>query len=234
MASSFVVLIKSCRQYRNRREACDITWASELRRGAVPVFYTEGGYENPTLTNLRYGGLIGTVTGDSKECNTVKLRDAIRSLLMWAPGWERLFICDDDTFVHASRLLLHEPADGLECRLYKPVTTQERRLNKGQPWIHGGGGWWMPRRLCELYVEGCRDPRTWDDVLVAKIAQANGVQIINRPDLYGADRYTKQNDRVGLNNALITCHHVEPAEMLSLYHEHLSDSLLPRIERGTA
>lgn len=225
-----VILIKSCRQYRNRREACDLTWAGALRRAGIKVFYVEGGYDYLTISNSDFGGLIGVTTGDTKDYNTVKLKEALSTLLMWSPGWEYIFICDDDTFVHPTRWLDCTPAIDIECLLYHP-STREGNLTKGKPWITGGSGWWMSRTVTELYCKECQVTASWDDTLVSKVAYKHNIRMDNRPDLYGGDKYSGRLMRVNPNNTLITCHHISPEEMLKLYeenklNEYASSSLL--------
>ena len=74
--------------FRARREACEMTWVSHLRRAGIPVFYSEGGYENPVLSPSPYGGLVGVVVRDCKDANTVKLRDALQALLLRIENWQ--------------------------------------------------------------------------------------------------------------------------------------------------
>jgi hypothetical protein len=145
----------------------------------------------------------------------LKLRSALDCLLQHRT-FEYLFICDDDTFVHPRRWIKHEPTGDLECRVYRP---EDVTRNGGQPWIHGGPGWWMSRRMCELYVEHCHERTSADDIVAANIAREHGVEMVDRPDLYGGDSYSGHDppQRVAADNALITCHHVQPAEMHTLY-----------------
>lgn len=206
------VLVKSCRLFEDRRYACS-HWAAELFDAGIPTYFVVGGQER----NCIEAAILETNSGDAYADNSVKLRAAIDCLLKSIPGIEYLFIVDDDTFVHPRRWLLHEPAGEFECRLYRPKTYQERRLNRGRPWALGGGGWWMSRRVCELYAEHAAQRCSWDDVLATAIAQDHGVEIVDRPELYGGDGYTKERDRVAAHNRFITSHHITPDEMRRLY-----------------
>ena len=203
-----VVLLKSCRKNRGRQDACLETWAGELRRRGVIVAIIEGGAR---------GDIIGSgwervslECGDEYHDNSFKLQMAIRAMLQFLP-FDQLFVCDDDTFVHPQRWLAHEPAGEFECRLYYPQSPRDHKLNNGRPWACGGAGWWMGRRVCELYVERVTQVCSWDDVLATRIAQDADVAIADRPDLYSQD-----GDRVAADNRLITCHHVDANEMLQL------------------
>jgi hypothetical protein len=94
------------------------------------------------------------------------------------------------------------------------------RQNDGQPWVNGGAGFWMSRRLCELYVEHCNERTSADDLIVARIAQQHGIEMIDRPDLYGDDKYEQDRNpagKVSAGNSLITCHPVAPDEMRLLW-----------------
>jgi hypothetical protein len=189
-----------------------MTWAADLRRAGTPVFYSQGGYDNPVMSLSKYGGLIGTATRDAKDANTMKLREALKALIL--RGFEYIFVCDDDTFVHSGRWLQHSyVGNGLECLEYRATTQKDRAT--------GGSGWWMTRELAAAYVSFCTDERSWDDVLIAKVARRIGIALRSLPELYGADKYHGRNDRVSPSNKLMTCHHVEPDEMLMLYKENL-------------
>lgn len=209
-----VILVKSCQKNQHRQKACVDTWAGVLRSGGVPVWFIEATME---LTNWDNDGVLRLAEEtDDYENNSLKLQHAIECWLR-RPFFANMFIVDDDTFVHPSRWLEHEPAGEFECRLHYPQTEQEKRLNDGRPWATGGSGWYMSRRLCELYVERVTKRCSYDDVLATQIAQEAGVEIIDRPDLYGGDEYSGRRDRVASENDFITCHHVEPDEMLQLW-----------------
>lgn len=192
---SRAILVKSCIKFRNRRAACEGTWAKALRE-YVPVYFVEGGASPCVL-----GTLIQTGSGDDYGDNSHKVRDAIR-LLMAIEPFESLFVCDDNTFVHPGRWLAHEPAGEFEGLMSDRI-----------PWVHGGAGWWMSRQCCELYVAGVQKRCSWDDTLATNILTGqHKIPMTNRPDLYA-----QWQERVSADNDLITCHNVEPAEMLTLF-----------------
>jgi hypothetical protein len=206
------ILIKSCHRFYDRQAAIAHTWGMIFS----PHLYCCVGKSVFPRSVFFFAAHLETATGDDYEDNSLKLREALRGLLE-SNNFDRLFICDDDTFVHPRRWLAHEPAGEFECRLFWPRTDAELARNGGLPWAWGGGGWWMSRRLCELYVATVTERCSWDDILATNVAREAGVAIIDRPDLYGGDSYGGIDDRVAADNQLITCHHVSPTEMRRLW-----------------
>lgn len=212
------VLIKSCRRNSDRIAAITATWAPKLAAALVPVWMVTGGHSKAAFSaDLSWMWQLRVSSGDDYSDNSHKLRDALRHLLS-LHNFTHLFIVDDDTLVHPGRWLAHEPAGELECRVYRPITDAEVRRNGGRPWVTGGAGWWMSRRLCELYVELVQRRCSWDDVLVAGVAQDAGVPLVDRPDLYTCARYGRAAP-IGEDwpPDVITYHPAEPAEMRRLY-----------------
>lgn len=205
------ILIKSCHENRARFNACDDTWRRALRNAGVPVFVALAGKNDNFMD---FWQCIHTGTGDAYADNSQKLRHALRLLLL-KTNTEHVFIVDDDTFVHPQRWLAHEPAGDFEGRLYRPTEAQ-RKQHGPAPWINGGAGWYMSRRMCELYEEHCHERTSGDDIIASRIAQAHGIEIIDRPDLYGDSRYDGA-PKVAADNQLITCHPVAPAQMVKLW-----------------
>lgn len=211
------ILVKSCQCFRGRREACERTWIRKLRSPQVPVFAVTGGHHQEGFkAHYNRECELHVQAGDRYEEIHIKLREAIR-LLMCISQFDSLFVVDDDTFVHPRRWLAHEPAGELECRVFWPHTAQQLQSNDRQPWITGGSGWWMSRRLCQLYVEECQDGQRYDDIILANLAARHGIAMIDRPDLYGSDGYSEEVQRVAGDNDLITSHHVQPSEMVTLW-----------------
>jgi hypothetical protein len=142
------------------------------------------------------------------------VRDAVRVLLANV-AFDHLFICDDNTFVHPGRWLAHSPES------FEGLMTAKIRH------VHGGGGWWMSREFCGLYVAGIKKRCSWDDQLATEILTGrHKIGMVNRPDLYA-----QWDERVAADNALITCHNVDFAEMLTLFkatNEPATDNLLQR------
>lgn len=205
------ILVKSCRRFRARQDAC-CAWAREIDHHGVPVRFVEGGGKWATIIS----NVLCVVTcGDSYRDNSLKVRDALRLLL--TTDFTHVFVCDDDTFVHPRRWLAHAPQGDFEGQVFRPQTPREHKLNYGRPWICGGGGWWMSRRMCELYIEHVTERCSCDDVLAARVAQDCGIEIVDRQDLYGCNRYGVKAGLVAASNQLITCHPIAPAEMQRLY-----------------
>jgi hypothetical protein len=190
------ILIKSCQRFQSRRAACDATWAGKIAE-TIPVYFVEGNHPRNEL----FGNVIQLNEEDGYSDNSFKLRGALRFLLDHS-NFSTVFIADDNTFVHPRRWLHHFPGGELEGLKTDKI-----------PHIHGGGGWWMSRHCCELYVAGVRRRCSWDDQLATEILERGlRIPMINRPDLYA-----QWDERVSADNALITCHNVDPLEMGKLF-----------------
>lgn len=204
------ILVKSCQQNADRRQAIEATWGLALMREGVRVLTCQGGQEKqPRFQN----GNLRLLCDDDYSANSKKLREALAMLLTLGGPLDFVFVCDDDTFIHPDRWLKHQPEGEFECRLYRPQSPLDHKLNYGQPWANGGAGWYMSRQVCELYVKTVTRKCSWDDVLATQAAQKAGIPIVDRPDLYGDSRYDK-SPIVAADNQLITCHPCEPPEML--------------------
>lgn len=203
------ILAKSCQKNQVRQRACRDTWI-----GALPeytAYIVEGGHSQCSIIN---NSLLRVEAGDDYQDNSIKLREAINRL---PASIEHLFICDDDTFVHPQRWLAHEPYGDLECRVYTP-SESEKRKRKQAKWVNGGAGYWMSRRLCELYIQECNERTSAEDILVYRLAEQHGMEIVDRPDLYGDDRYEQMPaGKVSAENSLITCHPIQPDKMVQVW-----------------
>lgn len=209
------ILVKSCQKNRERHEAIWETWGDALRDQEIDVICIVGGY----LRTILGDRLWALKSDDGLDNNSLKLAHALHYVAV-AGVIDHLFICDDDTFIHPERWLAHEPEGEFECRLHWPQTPKEHKLNYGRPWATGGAGWWMSRRMCELYVEQVKERCSWDDVLAARVAQDNDVRIVDRPDLYLCNRYSaaaRWDIAEDSRSRMITCHPVEPGQMVRLY-----------------
>lgn len=205
------ILVKSCRQFKDRRRAIDVTWADMIRHRGVCVSFIVGGYERE---RYRYA-VCEVSTGDKYEHNSMKLKHALQMRLERS-DFDYIFICDDDTYIHPARWLEHEPKGDVECRIFTPTRARQR---EERPWIHGGPGWWMSRNACVQYVTRVDLCCSWDDKLMGHMALDLGLLIEDRRDLYGGDHYSHEKDRVGKNNTFISCHPVRPNEMRMLHKE---------------
>lgn len=195
------ILIKSCQKNKDKQGACDGTWVPMLRTSDIPVFMVEGGHARLNhKTRIYCADRLELGCGDDYMSNSIKLKLALQYLL--GTQFEQLFICDDDTFVHPYRWIKHQPEGVFECLMTPEI-----------PWCHGGGGWYMNRSCCQLYVEKIQEVCSWDDRLASELAEANGVQITVRADLYTQ----WPNSRVTKDNSLITCHKVDAKEMRELW-----------------
>lgn len=201
------IIVKACRRFIARRAACEATWVAAIRNSGVPVWFVIGGQSRLTLTAR---DVLGVASGDSYRDTSIKLREALAAVLPRLPKDVAIFVCDDDTFVHPERWLGHNPDADLEGRLYRLCSASDKLRNGGRSWVHGGAGYWMRRQLCELYVASARRRQSSDDVLVSRIAQRAGLTVLDRPDLYGDDKYGACSGVVSDHNRLITCHPAAP------------------------
>jgi hypothetical protein len=191
-----IILIKSCQKFFARRDACESTWVGELRGQGIDAYFVEGNHLQTQLV----AGTIEMNCEDDYDSNSFKVRDAIKFLLANAE-FDTLFVADDNSFIHPARWLAHEPGGEFEGLQTKKV-----------PWCHGGAGFYLSRRCCELYVAGVTKRCSWDDQLATEIMTRNRIKMVNRPDLYA-----QWDERVGAGNSLITCHNVSPHEMTTLF-----------------
>lgn len=203
------VIVKTCPTNAERVGAIEDTWAPELRANGVTVRYMSGGCMRDRITDCS----ISLRTAADYRHTSLRLIRALTSLMTETRGEPTLsvFVCDDDTYVNPSRFLKHDPAN-FEGLLWYPICEAENNVNDSRPWIAGGAGWWMDRKLCDEY---CRRGPTKhaDDVCVSQVAHKIGVVAANRPDLY-----SQIAGRVSHHNQLITCHYCEPNEMLNLHY----------------
>ncbi len=190
-----IVLVKSCYAYHDRQDACRATWAGKLASEGIPLWFAEANYPK---TEIRDCWLLLT-RGDEYNDNSIKVREAVRLLLKYDP-FDLLFVADDNTFVQWRRWLDFWPSKEV-CGLKTDKI----------PWIHGGGGWYMSRKACEVYVAGIKQRCSWDDRLASEILDPH-FEFENRPDLFA-----QWDERVSADNSLITCHNVSPQEMPKLY-----------------
>jgi hypothetical protein len=197
-----IVVVKSCRRFESRRIACCSTWAGELCRRRVPLWFVVGGASSYDIVDE----IISVPGRDDYKSNSTKLRDALTFLMEHDP-FERIFVCDDDTFVHPDRFVAFKSAAEF-VGLHNPPAI---------PWVHGGAGWFMSRRACELFVAGISRRCSWDDRLASEILATHGITLDNHPELFA-----QWDERVAPENQLITCHNVKPDEMRVLYDRNVS------------
>lgn len=209
------ILVKTCQAYIYRRDVCEQTWAKSIRDAGVPVFFVEGLHCEDRIDN----GLIQLTCADDRCALTKKVAGSLR-MLQKRFDFDYVWVVDDDMFVHPKRFLDHEPAGDLECRVFHPRTKAHKKVLNGKGWAHGGGGYWMSRRLIAEFVARVKGITRGDDVVVTRVAYDTKLAIVDRPDLYAGDRYSGDADaRVAADNTYITCHHIGLEEMRSLWRE---------------
>jgi len=194
-----VILVKTCQRFHDRREACEDTWVAEMRRSGVKVYFVEGGHTENHIDN----NTIMTTGGDEYDDNSLKLRAGLMALLFREPQAQRVFVADDDTFVHPARWLA-----------FDPVAEFIGMNSAAISWVHGGAGFFLSRRCCQFYIDDANRRFSGDDVIASEIMTRHGVSLDSHPDLF-----SQWKDRVGADNRLITCHEVDADEMSMLYSE---------------
>jgi hypothetical protein len=204
-----VVLVKSCKAFTERQRVIEETWAPALRLYGVPVLFIEGGHERDELVE----NYIQVAHRDDKHGNRQKLRRALAVFLAMYPDAPRVFVCDDDTFVHPKRWLALQPTGEVECRLYYPKTNAHR----SHPWVHGGPGFWLTRYAASAYVRRVTDEGAGDDVAVGELIQLCDLAVSDRPMLYPGDHYSGHDERIGIDNDFVTMHPCLPERMRTLF-----------------
>lgn len=186
--------VVSAQSLVERREACLATWASAVT-GCELVFVT-GGHE----------GAVSQLRGCWLECpvpdDYPSLPQKTRALCDWAlehTGWDFLFKCDDDTYVHLPRLLAAIP--------------QGDYVGHGLGgYASGGAGYWLSRRAAAIVAARLDALTGHEDQLVGAVLAATGIPLAHDPRLHpwNSHRPSPEND-------LITTHHCWPALMQEIH-----------------
>jgi hypothetical protein len=167
-----------------RREAVERTWWRDVQKF-------------PNLTAKFF-------TGEELGCSDdfVDLPEKNRRMVQWAldNGFERMFRCDDDTFVFVDRLLrqaFENPEidfGGADCGGI----------------ALGGSGIWLSRRAMGIVVNSQWDEGEWrDDAFISDALKRNGIKMVDLPGL--------SDELPGL--ARVTLHPRSPEQMHQLYDE---------------
>jgi hypothetical protein len=193
-----IIVVKSCQKFKARQDACRATWAGELSRHGIPVWFLEGGFPETRLVDC----WLLLNTGDDYDDNSFKVRSGLQFFLDVDP-FDYVFVCDDNTFVHWRRWLDFKPqAPFIGMKTFRV------------PWVHGGGGWFMDRDATARYIAGIKRQCSWDDRLATEILEPQGVPFENCPGLFA-----QWDERISADNELITCHNVSPEEMPILFRD---------------
>ncbi|MFO0967978.1 MAG: class I SAM-dependent methyltransferase [Gemmataceae bacterium] len=215
-----------------RREACAQTWARRLALcpDVEPVFLV-GGAER--LWHDRAASVLHLPCPDDYRALLFKIHHWLR----WAleQGFDGAFKCDDDTFVHADRLVRFDP-DGADYVGVDP-------LHEDQPvFASGGAGYWLSRRAMEAVVrfgdahpdlfsaafhEGGERP-TEDVHLTACAVRAAGLAFRNDPRFQAWRQPHRFPTR---ENGGITTHYVTPPLMRLLDHYFYPDAATTQEQR---
>jgi hypothetical protein len=165
-----------------RRPACEATWVKDAAN----------------FPNLDVKFFTGAELGCGDDF--VAMPAKIKALCQWAldHGYERVFRCDDDTFVYVDRLMRqayeHEvDYGGYDCGGF----------------AIGGSGIWLSRRALEIIANSTWAENEWrDDAFIGDALKAHGIKMADLPGL--SEEYQTHAGRV-------TVHPVSPERMKELY-----------------
>lgn len=126
------------------RQACRDTWIGKWKDLADIRFF----YGRPVLA-----GADDEVYLDVPD-EYLKLPLKIRQIILWAleRGYDRIFKCDDDTYLHIPRLLASMDESDYRGR---PDSS-----NRYVHWAQGGAGYWLSRHSMEWLAT--RDLKEWE------------------------------------------------------------------------
>jgi len=189
-----VIGVLSALGYEERRAACRRTWVGAARAsGDVEIVFLVGAPAVPRP--LRFGDVLVLPCADDYP----SLPQKTRGFLAWALArydCERLFKCDDDTYVHVERLLAFD-ARGAE---YVGADVGG--------YASGGAGYLLSARAAAAIVgELAARPRGPEDLIAGELLRRNKIQLAAsarfRP-FGGAGEHPTPG------NAIITGHYLTP------------------------
>jgi Galactosyltransferase len=194
--------IVSCQRYGDRRESCRRSWMqSVVRHPWVQALFVVG--SAGASVPYQGGDTLFVPCADDYD----HLPQKTLWLVQWATehGFDFLFKCDDDTYVHVDRLataLRDEPV--MDFRGYEVV-----------PGLAAGGAGYLlsSQSLSHLLsVPGRRSAVGAEDVLVSQWLAAAGIKIEHD------QRFWSWASKVPtVWNSQITAHYVQPPEMSQLH-----------------
>jgi hypothetical protein len=200
--------ICSCNAHANKRKGVRDTWLRRLPPGVTALFFTGEGEatDEPGLVRLPspddYGHLPSKVQGFYRYA-------------LAHHDFDYIFKCDDDTYVHAGRLL----------ELPKPeadFTGNEYLRSHG--FASGGAGYLLSRRMAEHFVSKPIKAQGAEDVFFSHLAKSSGLGLSVSSELHpGPDEPPEPG------NQTITAHWCDPAWMRCIHGELFGEAPGPPI-----
>jgi hypothetical protein len=184
--------ICSCRGMRERREAVRDTWMRHVPAGIEAVFFVGGGAASTEP------GVVSLPVPDDYNALSLKVHAFYRYALDRF-GFEYLFKCDDDTYVHLERL------HALARRRLDFVGSREF---ESHGFASGGAGYLMSRAVVEQFVSEPVTPRCDEDVLFSGRVRRESARWATTEALHGLG--ARFPDFV---NDMVTGHWCPPAQM---------------------
>ena len=200
-----LAIIKSCHKYPARRQACRDTWLKDL---TCPYFFAlgEGASTEPDSQVFS--------VSDSFQDIAPKVKNALA--LGVRRGHTHFFICDDDTFVVASRLLscgFMKYGCRLDCAGFiRPLWCRDR-MNFNQPYLQGSA-YWLVRSAAEFVS---KSPRLVNNVIddgAVGLALSDGKFSLTHDKRYWPGPNCEEYPQI--DNDLITTHKALPEKMHQL------------------
>ena len=135
-------------------------------------------------------------------------------------GYDYVFKCDDDTWVHVDRLL----DSGFEEHDYAGSMDRhyDFALGRSYEWAQGGAGYWLSRRAMEVVAANGLHRARAEDFAVGQLLAANGIRphhdgryrpAVSESDLEDTTSWLPSPR----NSRLITLHKVSPPWMHRLH-----------------
>lgn len=168
---------------------------------------------------IQMGHTVKFFTGEELGCGDshVEMPLKMRAICgyMVENGFDKMFRCDDDTYVRVDRMI----RQGIE------LTDDYAGVNEGGFAI-GGPGIWMSRKSCEVIAQAVPpDYQTeWrDDAWMGQVLREYGITVFNDLPGLGSD----------IQAPLITAHPISPSDMRRRYAEYYGPTEgLPHLQQA--